>query len=85
VAQRFRLAGKGLLAEGAEADLVLLSTRTASTIRAEDLLYRHRQSPYVGRSARVVVRETWARGETVSGKNRSSLRNPARILRPTPL
>ncbi len=82
VARRFRLAGKGELVEGAGADLVLLSTSTEHTIRAEDLLYRHRQSPYVGRFSRVSVLETWARGETVHPENRRSASHPAQILRP---
>jgi allantoinase len=85
VARRFRLAGKGDLIEGADADLVLLSMGKEHAIRGEDLLYRHRQSPYVGRGSRVTVRETWARGETVFGKNGPSARNPARILRPASL
>jgi allantoinase len=85
VAKRFRLAGKGDLNEGADADMVLLSASTEHAIRSDDLLYRHRQSPYVGRTSRVAVIETWAHGETVSPKNPGSARHTAQILRPTPL
>jgi len=85
VARRFRLAGKGDLIVGADADMVLLSTATDRVIRAEDLLYRHRQSPYVGRTSRVSVRETWARGETMWPKKSTAPRHPAQILRPSPL
>jgi allantoinase len=85
VARRFRLAGKGELIEGADADFALLTVGKEHKIRNEDLLYRHRQSPYVGRASRAAVRETWARGQTVFGNNGLSAQNPARILRPAPL
>jgi allantoinase len=85
LARRFRLAGKGDLVEGTDADMVLLSTKTEHTIEADDLLYRHRQSPYVGRSTRVTVRETWAHGESVWPKNPRASRHSAQILRPSPL
>jgi len=85
VARRFRLEGKGDLTEGSDADMVLLSTASERPVQLDDLIYRHRQSPYVGRTLHVAVRETWARGETVSGKNQHPPRLPARILRPSPL
>ena len=85
VARRFRLAGKGDLVEGGDADMILLSTATQDPIHRDDLFYRHRQSPYVGRAPRAAVKETWARGETVWSKNRASSPRPAQILRPTPL
>jgi allantoinase len=83
VARRFRLEGKGTLAMGADADMVLLSTAEERVIRADDLLYRYRQSPYVGRTSRVSVRETWARGETVWPQKKDAPRHPAQILRPS--
>ncbi len=85
VARRFRLAGKGDLIEGADADMTLLSTSSPHEIRSDDLFYRHRQSPYVSRTSRVTVLETWARGSTVFPKNPRSARQPAQILRPQPL
>ena len=63
VARRFGLAGKGRLAVGFDADLVLLAVdETARPIPRETLRYRHPQSAYVGRPARVRVVETYARG-----------------------
>jgi allantoinase len=85
VARRFRLAGKGDVAEGTDADLVLLSIASEQTIHPGDLLYRHQQSPYIGRTTRVTVRETWARGRTVWPKNPGPARQSAQILRPSPL
>jgi allantoinase len=85
VTRRFRLPRRGDLVEGAEADMVLLAVTPERVIETDELLYRHRQSPYVGRTTRVVVRETWARGKTVFPENRRSSSHPAQILRPTPL
>jgi allantoinase len=85
VARRFRLDGKGDLIEGSDADMVLLSTTSAHRIERDELRYRHRQSPYIGRTSHVTVRETWARGETVTGTNRRPRQHPAQILRPFPL
>jgi allantoinase len=83
VARRFRLAGKGDLVEGRDADMVLLSANSQHRIERDDLRYRHRQSPYVGRGLGVAVRETWARGESVAPTNRPQPRRAAQILRPT--
>ncbi len=82
VARRFRLPGKGDLVEGLDADLVLLSTASENRIERDDLQYRHRQSPYIGRNLRVAVRETWARGERVWPANPNPRRRSAQILRP---
>ena len=64
-AQRFRLPGKGKLTTGADADFALVEFGDAQSITAESLLYRHRHSPYVGRSVKVRVRRTILRGQTV--------------------
>ncbi|MDB5077548.1 MAG: allantoinase [Chloroflexi bacterium] len=66
VADRFGLAPrKGRLAEGYDADVALVDLEAGYEIRAEDLMYRHRQSPYVGRSVRGRVVQTLVRGTTV--------------------
>jgi allantoinase len=66
VARRFKLpAAKGRIAEGCDADLALVSLDESFDVRAEDLHYRHRQSPYVGRRLRGAVRRTLVRGRTV--------------------
>ena len=48
-AARFGLAGKGGLRPGADADLAIVRTDAPWELRAEDLEYRHRHSPFVGR------------------------------------
>ena len=64
-AARFRLPGKGRLEPGADADLVLVDLSAETELRAEDLRYRHRHSPYVGRRLRGRVAATFVRGRRV--------------------
>jgi allantoinase len=66
VARRFGLAPrKGRLAEGADADLALVDLGQSFTLQRDDLRYRHRHSPYVGRTLRGRVVRTLVRGTTV--------------------
>ena len=67
VAERFGLApAKGRLTIGADADLVLLDPAGETPVTEESLLYKHRLSPYVGRTLRGAVRRTILRGRTVA-------------------
>jgi allantoinase len=66
VARRFGLAPrKGRLAVGADADLALVDLSHSARLHPSDLLYRHRISPYVGRTLRGRVARTLVRGTTV--------------------
>lgn len=65
VAKRFRLPGKGRIAEGNDADFTLLDLEAAWELNNDDLLYRHRQGPYHGRSCGVRVVHTFVRGAGV--------------------
>jgi allantoinase len=66
VATRFKLPpGKGRLTPGAGADLALLDLGQTFEVKAADLLYRHRQSPYCGRGLTGKVIQTILRGQTV--------------------
>ena len=65
VADRFRFSGKGRLEVGAAADLALVDLDSSFTLRAEDLFYRHKMSPFVGRTFRGSVVRTVVRGTTV--------------------
>jgi allantoinase len=66
VADRFLIAQKkGRIALGLDADLVLLDPRGATEITADSLHYRHRHSPYVGRTLRGRVVRTILSGQTV--------------------
>lgn len=65
-ARRFGLEQrKGAIAVGLDADLVLLDPNAAYTLRAEDLLYRHRHSPYAGMTLSCKVKATLCRGKVV--------------------
>jgi allantoinase len=65
VARRFSLPGKGSLAIGNDADLVLVALRDRRVLDVRELRYRHRLSPYVGRELRARVVRTLVRGQTV--------------------
>jgi allantoinase len=66
VAERFNLPKtKGRIAVGADADLAVVDLKSQFTVQAEDLQYRHRQSPYVGRALTGRVIRTILRGKTV--------------------
>jgi allantoinase len=64
-AERFRIADKGRIAVGYDADLALVDLDTRDELRAEDLRYRHKLSPFLGRELPRVTR-TLLRGATPS-------------------
>jgi allantoinase len=65
-ARRFGMAGKGRIAAGWAADLVLVDLGERITLLPEHLRYRHRHSPFVGMSFSGKLRQTILRGETVA-------------------
>jgi allantoinase len=65
VADRFGFSGKGRLEVGSDADLALVDLDSGFTLKTEDLFYRHKMSPYVGRTFRGSVVRTIVRGTTV--------------------
>jgi allantoinase len=64
-ATRFRLSGKGKLKPGYDADLTLVDLNARQTLSKDQLLYRHKQSPYVGQTFKGIIRQTLLRGQTV--------------------
>lgn len=82
VAGRFDLLGKGSLEVGADADLALVDLDGSFTLREEDLLYRHKTSPYVGRTFRGKVVRTVLRGTTVFRDGRIVSEPIGRLVRP---
>lgn len=65
-ARRFGLSGrKKGISIGADADLVLVNLSSGYRLEAEDLYYRHRHSPYVGRDFNCRVEGTLVRGQWV--------------------
>jgi allantoinase len=81
-ADRFRLAGKGRIALGHDADLALADLDGARTLRPEDLAYRHPISPYVGRPLHGFVRQTLVRGRTVFADGEATGERVGRMVRP---
>ena len=78
VADRFGLAGrKGRLAVGHDADFALLDLQAGHLLNNDELLYRHRQGPYHGRSCSVRVVRTVVRGRTVYAEGRVASGPPA--------
>jgi allantoinase len=61
-ARRFGFPSKGRLEVGADADLSLIDLTAEHTLAAEDLQYRHRTSPWIGRRLRARVTRTLLRG-----------------------
>jgi allantoinase len=47
-ATRFRIANKGRIAVGCDADLALVDIDARAPLRAEELRYRHKVSPFIG-------------------------------------
>lgn len=81
-ARRFRLPGKGILKIGADADLVLVEQGVSREVTAAELFYRHRHSPYVGRSLRAGVRRTILRGRTVFLDGKITATSRGQFLKP---
>jgi allantoinase len=65
-AGRFRMAGKGRVAPGYDADLVLVDLGERFTLREQNLQYRHKHSPFVGMTFAARPRRTILRGQTVA-------------------
>ncbi|WP_114604487.1 allantoinase AllB [Staphylococcus sp. EZ-P03] len=62
-AKRFGLENKGSISVGKDADFVFIQPETAYTLEADDLEYRNKLSPYVGRTINAQVARTILRGE----------------------
>ena len=56
---------KGEIAVGADADLLVFAPDQTLTVTEDDLHFRHKVSPYLGRRLQGVVRRTLVRGEVV--------------------
>jgi allantoinase len=83
-ARRFRIAHKGTLDRGNDADVVLLDARASFTLEKDDLRQRHKMSPYVGATFRGVIRATLRRGEVIFTHGHVTARSGGRFVRPEP-
>ena len=83
VAERFGLPkAKGRIAIGADADFALVDFREKFTVRAEDLFYRHKQSPYVGRTLTGRVVQTILRGQTIFKRGQIVSQRRGELIKP---
>src|ERR1044071_371217 len=83
VAQRFRLPqAKRKLSVGADADLALVNIAEGFAINSADLLYRHRQTPYLGRALTGKVVQTILRGQTIFKNGRIISKPLGRLIKP---
>jgi allantoinase len=82
VAERFSLDRKGKIAIGYDADFALVDLNGSFELKREDLLDRHKQSPYVGRKFRGRVRRTISRGTTILFDGRMVGDSRGRLIKP---
>lgn len=81
-AERFGLASKGKIAAGFDADLAIVDVDASYELKRENLLDRHKLSPYVGRVLKGVVKRTIVRGRTVVQDGKVVSPPIGRLLRP---
>jgi len=81
-ARRYRLAGKGRIEPGADADLALVDLDGETALTAETLLHRHPHSPWVGRTLRGRIARTLVRGTTVFADGRIAGPPAGRLVTP---
>ncbi|HEY0010130.1 MAG TPA: allantoinase AllB [Tepidisphaeraceae bacterium] len=82
VARRFGIGGKGVIAVGMDADLAIVDLGGEFCLEREDLLDRHKLSPYVGRTFRGVVKHTIRRGEVIHANGRIVAKSRGCLIRP---
>ena len=64
-AEIFNLPNKGKIDYGYDADIVLLNANTPYVLKAEDLEYKHKHSPYVGSTIGCQITKTFLRGKQI--------------------
>jgi allantoinase len=82
VARRFGLSQKGAIEVGKDADFTLADLSARETIAAKTLRYRHRHSPYVGRTLRGRIVRTVLRGQTIFHNGKLAARPSGKFIRP---
>ena len=81
-ARRFRIANKGSITPGNDADLALVDLGRPFLLERADLLQRHRLSPYVGSEFRGTLVRTIRRGETIFSSGSITAQTMGELVRP---
>lgn len=81
-AKRFAIEGKGQIAIGYDADLMIVDFGAAQTISPGMAHHRHPKTPYTGRTLRGVVRTTIRRGEVIYRNGCITAQTCGRFTRP---
>ena len=81
-AARFNIPNKGRIAAGFDADFALVDLKRKFTVAKEDLLYRHPQSPYVGRTLTGRVVRTILRGQTIYKDGKITTTGGGKLIKP---
>jgi allantoinase len=84
-ARRFRIARKGTIDLGNDADLVLIDAAVPFTLEKDHLQQRHKTSPYIGGTFRGMVRATLRRGETIFMDGHVTANSCGRFVSPEPV
>jgi allantoinase len=82
VAARFRLRNKGLLEIGNDADIAIVDSGSMSSLTREELLDRHKLSPYLGREFRGRIERTLLRGRTIFADNKLIEPRAGQLVKP---
>lgn len=64
-AKRFGLESKGTIAAGFDADITLVDLSESFELKSEGLFYRHKHSPYIGKTFQGNVKTTIVKGEVI--------------------
>ena len=82
VASRFKIPHKGKIAAGFDADFALVDLKQTFVVVKEDLLYRHQQSPYIGRRLTGRVVRTILRGQTIFQDGKITATGGGKLIKP---
>jgi allantoinase len=84
VVTRFRLpTDTGRIAVSAQADIAIVDLGETFEVKTDDLYYRHRHTPYLGRRLTGKVSQTILRGQTVFKDGKIVSKALGRLVRPT--
>jgi len=81
-ARRFGLKLKGSITVGNHADLTLVDLSASYTLQENELLQRHRKSPYIGEDFLGAVRQTLLRGQPIFADGKIVATGTGKFIRP---